>query len=763
MKCSIKVKSFFPGIFLIMLSLQLVVKTTFAQEYSTNINWNKFLSTHDLIFDKMPRSWEEAPYFGNGFIGSMIYGDSANSKQINIQVFRTDVQDHRNDSSGWTAYSRPRLPIGYFTIILKGKIKSCYLRMHLFTADLTGSIQTTEGSISLHHFVSAQKDLIFTKIVIHGNEKYSIIWHPAEAKSTRKRLFPNSEKVIPLFAKAYGEKYNQILKVYVPNPSSVLKQIKNISLSIQNLLYGGQYVVAWKEEKLSSRPPRSVSPPTSSSIFIITIKNSYPDKKAQAEAKNLISSPSSNSFDTNYKEHISWWNHFYRKSFLSIPDKELEGFYWLQMYKLGCASRAQGPIMDTSGPWFQDTPWPYITWDLNVELCYWALNTSNHLDIAMSLPNSLKKYQQNLIINVKPVEWRKDAAYLALSTEQDLIGSADDDKRYQNLHADLPWIMHNVWLMYKFSMDKNFLRDKCYPLLKRSMAYYMHILRKENDGKYHIPIGYSPEYPGKGIGQEGECKDPNIDIALLRWGLPALIESSKILNTDGSERKRWKNVADSLVDFQKDADGFMIGADMPYNISHRHYSHLLMIYPLYLVNIDNGNKELIERSLRHWIGDPKGLQGYSYTGASSISAAIGEGDEALKYLKGLHRFLQPNGLYKESGPVFETPLSGAESIQDMLLQSWGGKIRIFPAVPGEWKDITFRQWLAEGAFEVSAKLTKGKPEYIMIKSLAGAPCLFSTSMKNPVVIKDGKKIKLIVVSKDSYKIDLKKGETVTVK
>ena len=717
------------------------------------INWNKFLSTYDLIFDKVPRTWTEAPYFGNGFIGSMIYGDTTDSRQINIQAFRTDVQDHRNDSSGWTAYSRPRLPIGYFTITLKGKIKNCHLRMRLYNADLTGDIETTEGSVSLHHFVSAQKDLIFTKIITHGHETYSISWHPAEAKSTRTRLFPNSEKVIPLFAKAYGEKYNKILKVYVPNPSPQIMQVKNVSLSIQNLLYGGQYVVAWKEEKPSSN----------SSLFIVTIKNTYPGKNAQADAENLISSPSSNSFDNNFKEHITWWNRFYKKSFLTIPDKELEGFYWLQMYKLGCASRAKGPIMDTSGPWFQDTPWPYITWDLNVELCYWALNASNHLDIALSLPNSLKKYHQNLINNVKPVEWRKDAAWLALSTSQDLIGSADDDQRYENLHANLPWIMHNVWLMYKYSMDKNFLRDKCYPLLKRSMAYYLYILQKENDGKYHIPIGYSPEYPGKGIGQEGECKDPNIDIALLRWGLPALIESSMILNTDQAQRKRWKNIADSLVDFQKNADGFMIGADMPYTISHRHYSHLLMIYPLYLVNIDNGSKEIIERSLNHWIGDPKGLQGYSYTGASSISAAIGNGDEALKYLKGLHRFLQPNGLYKESGPVFETPLSGAQSIQDMLLQSWGGKIRIFPAVPTEWKDIIFQNWLAEGAFEVSAKLADGKAEFIMIKSLAGAPCLFSTSMKNPVVYKNGKKIKVINVAKDVYEIALKKGETVVVK
>nr|WP_294894369.1 hypothetical protein [uncultured Pedobacter sp.] len=86
--------------------------------------------------------------------------------------------------------------------------------------------------------------------------------------------------------------------------------------------------------------------------------------------------------------------------------------------------------MDTSGPWFQATPWPYITWDLSVQLCYRLLNTSNHLDIAQSLPNSLLKNQDQLIKNVKPLAWQKDAAYLALATAQDLKGSADDDTRY---------------------------------------------------------------------------------------------------------------------------------------------------------------------------------------------------------------------------------------------------------------------------------------------------------------------------------------------
>nr|WP_294897221.1 two-component regulator propeller domain-containing protein [uncultured Pedobacter sp.] len=84
----------------------------------------------------------------------------------------------------------------------------------------------------------------------------------------------------------------------------------------------------------------------------------------------------------------------------------------------------------------------------------------------------------------------------------------------------------------------------------------------------------------------------------------------------------------------------------------------------------------------------------------------GHGIDVLRYLRDLNQFILPNGLYKEQGPTFETPLSAAQNIQDMLLQSWGNKVRVFPAIPSTWKNIEFKNWLAEGAFEV--KIIFGK-------------------------------------------------------
>ncbi len=721
-----------------------------AKAQVKGIDYKAFFADKNLDFKTLPKSWDEAPYFGNGFIGSMVYRDTTDDHVLKIQLFRTDVCDHRSDSSGWTAYSRPRLLIGFLNIKFKGRILNGSFQQNLYSANLSGEIETTEGEIDLHHFLHAKKDLIITEISCKGNENYALSFEPAEAKTTRNINFPDSEKNIKKYAAAYGDKYLDILKIYEPNPKPVFSKVGKVNLITQRFLAGGEFTVAWKQDFRSK----------SKSIISATIQHTFPSTISNQKALEVLNAFDKKDLKTDFKNHQSWWASFYQRSFMSIPDKALEKMYYLQLYKVGSASRADGPIMDTSGPWFQATPWPYITWDLNVQLCYWLLNTSNHLDIAQSLPNSLMKNEAQLIKNVKPRAWQNDAAYLALATSQDLKGAIDDDQRYKNLHGNLTWTMHNVWLMYRYSMDPLFLKEKCYPLLKRSINYYLHFVKKESDGKYHVPMGYSPEYPVANKGQKGETKDANFDLALISWGLQTLLQASEILNTDADMRSQWKEVLNNLVSYPTDKNGLMIGADLPFTESHRHYSHLLMVYPFYGLNIDEPkNKPLIEQSLNHWIGDPNALQGYSYTGASSISAAIGNGDDALTYLKGLNRFILPNGLYKEKGPVFETPLSAAQNIQDMLLQSWGGKVRIFPAVPSAWKNLEFKNWLAEGAFEISAKMVDGKLTYLEIKSLAGAELIVKAKLNGLKACIDKKTVQLIAANEE-FKIDLPKGKTI---
>jgi alpha-L-fucosidase 2 len=215
----------------------------------------------------------------------------------------------------------------------------------------------------------------------------------------------------------------------------------------------------------------------------------------------------------------------------------------------------------------------------------------------------------------------------------------------------------------------------------------------------------------------------------------------------------------------------MVGAGQPFDESHRHYSHLFSIYPLHLLDPQSAtDRPLIEKSLDHWASMPAKWRGYSYTGASAMSSWLGRRDDAVKFLNAFldKGFVKPNTMYTEAGPVIETPLSGAASIHELVLQSWsmkpfGTHIRVFPGVPDSWKDVSFDKLLTEGAFEVSAVRRDGKTKFVQIKSLGGAPCRVSTSLDGDVVASGNRDFKVTTETEDGQPItviDLKKGETV---
>src|SRR3546814_15781929 len=83
--------------------------------------------------------------------------------------------------------------------------------------------------------------------------------------------------------------------------------------------------------------------------------------------------------------------------------------------------------------------------------------------------------------------------------------------------------------------------------------------------------------------------DCNYDLALLRWGAGALIEGHHALGTTHPTLAKWRDIAARLTPYPVDEHGYRIGADRAVQ-PHRHYSHLMMIYPVYLENRDTPAK-----------------------------------------------------------------------------------------------------------------------------------------------------------------------------
>ncbi|MES2461856.1 MAG: Tat pathway signal sequence domain protein, partial [Armatimonadota bacterium] len=96
----------------------------------------------------------------------------------------------------------------------------------------------------------------------------------------------------------------------------------------------------------------------------------------------------------------------------------------------------------------------------------------------------------------------------------------------------------------------------------------------------------------------------------------------------------WKETLAKLTPYPVDAEtGYMVGRGVPFVKSHRHFSHLMMVYPLHMVDPGSPqDRPLIEKSLGHWMGLGNAHRGYSFTGASAMSSWLNRPEDSVRYL-----------------------------------------------------------------------------------------------------------------------------------
>jgi hypothetical protein len=692
------------------------------------IDWPTFMAQHDLIWEETPVQWGEAAFVGNGQVGMTIYADMKDNR-LDFHMGRHDVTDHRKAPDKKTSmgvkgsdlndYSR--LDIGRMVLRPAGKILSISLRQDLWNAEVRGVINTDLGEIAFRAFTPYNRMVNVIEVTSTETKKYRALNYTWEWKAGN-----------PMSPRLMARPDKKEIDAYELNPKPFLKKINGLDVCEQALLAGGDYATAWREEKGRGR----------TSTMYLAIANEVPATGVSAKmAVKTVKDAASCKMETLEKEHREWWHNYFQKSFLSIPDGRMESFFWIQMYKMAACSRADGPALDLMGPFFKETVWPSLWWNLNVQLTYWPFNASNHDDLSESFITLMDD----------------NFDYMLRSKSGESLG-------------DFAWAMHNYWLIYSYRGDDQALQEKWLPKAMQVAEVYETKLIRNNEGIIELsPMG-SPEYRGFKA-----FKNTNYNLALVRWLFSTLIETSEMANRNHDEVQQWKKTLNELISYPVDENGLMIGSDQAVGMSHRHYSHLLALYPLF--QLDPNSEEdgaLIDKSVVHWhqIEEGKGLVGYSYTGAASLYAALGRGNDAHESLqhfltKQIGRggaVLLPNTFYMEGkNPVIETPLSGAASIMEFLLQSWGKKIRVFPATPDTWEEASFHQLRAEGAFLVSASRGEGKTQWVTIKSLAGKPCTLRVpEWSTATQVSKGQKFDITKIAEGEFEINLKKGDEVTL-
>ena len=594
------------------------------------------------------------------------------------------------------------------------------MRLRLHEATACGRFTTGQGEMRFRAFAHATEPLIIVDMQCEGTESPTISMIPARESS------PEIEERLSSWGYAPVER----------------GESKDISYWAQDLPAGGQYAVAWRVTERRSRRHTAW----------VTVAHDPEGHGAIERAVADLTRLSESMVPELHAEHRAWWSRHYQASLVSVPETRLEGLYWLEVYKLAAGTRPDRPPLALHGPWSQDgrmPPWSGdYHWNINMQMTYWPIYAANRLEFGRAVYDMVDAARPRL------AEWCRrffgcDGEFLFHAT--DLHCEPVFDWASGQFEANgLAWVCHHYWLHWRYSQDREFLRQRAFPLMKAAVQPLLHLLEPGEDGRLHLPWSFSPEYQGNGRGYWGP--DTTCDLALIRFLCGALLESAHVLRIEDAELPRWEDTLEHLAPYPADATGLKVRADLPYESSHRHPSHLMPLHPLHLLTWET-DRDLVEQSLRNWILQGHGeWVGFSMAWAASLAAHAGRPNLAANLLRDYcDRFASEN-TFNLQGPMHGSDMSvhgnyaltleagfgAANAVQEMLLQSHAGTVRVFPAVPPSWPDAAFWNLRAEGAFLVSAVRREGHTAFVHVRSEAGGTLRLDTEfVSGPVWVESG--------------------------
>ena len=164
-----------PNSFLrIFLLASIALSTAFSQDKTNkpllklNVNWQEYLSRHDMVWNTMPADYFEGPFVGNGLLGTIVFKDNLQPNTLRFEIGRSDVYDHRGMDMA-AAHYRGRIPIGQLLLSTSGEIISTKMRTDLWNAEIRGEIKTSKGVISFRCFVPTGEDVIVLNVNTSSN------------------------------------------------------------------------------------------------------------------------------------------------------------------------------------------------------------------------------------------------------------------------------------------------------------------------------------------------------------------------------------------------------------------------------------------------------------------------------------------------------------------------------------------------------------------------------------------------------------------
>lgn len=681
---------------------------------------------HNLHFNKLAKSWDEALPLGNGMMGALIWEKDG---KLRFSLDRADIWDmrpmaglHRKEFSyKWVEEQVQKkdykpvqqyFDVPYDTEPAPSKIPAGALEfsqpagvvVKKADVDLSSAMAVVEWSngMKLRTFVHATRPEGWFRFEGVGTDFSPELIAPRYSGKIDPNEKPNPVGGDDLARLGYKQ-------------GTIRKEGNSITYNQEG--WGGfryEVTVRWKSAGKGNVEG------------VWSISSHYPKAAAQVSATKVVQDASKGTFDAARTSHATWWAAFWEKSSIAVPDAQIEKQWYLEQYKFGSAARRGAPPISLQAVWTADNgripPWKGdFHHDLNTQLSYWPAYSANHLDEALGYLDHLDENKDNYLRYTTQFFGTKGLAVPGVTT---LDGTEMGGWiQYSFSPTVSGWLAQHYYLQWRYGMDKIFLKNRAYPWFKGVCVLFENITVKNEKGERHLPISSSPEIRDNSL-EAWFPETTNYDLALIKFTFKAGIELAVAMK-DQQQAEKWRKLLAEFPDYAKtEKSELMFARTLPYEESHRHFSHLMAIHPLGLIKWEDGAEA--QKTITNTVAlldkiGPDFWCGYSYAWLANLKARAKDGAGAKEALSIFaEAFCLPNSFHANGDQTklgyskfnyrpftLEGNFAFAAGLQEMMLQSYAGFIEIMPALPIEWNDAAFDNLRAEGAVLVSAKKQNG--------------------------------------------------------
>lgn len=681
---------------------------------------------YKLKYSHAITAWDEAIPLGNGDLGCLIWGKS---NELRFSLDKSGIWDCSNPPEEQDGFTYANL-IDLVSRRKQRKINKIFDDCYANTTPTklpTGRIildfgQNSEVSSELDILTAEAKvaiDKIAVRSFVHAVEDYGLI----EINTANVDL--------RLEAPKYGIKGKKTRKRFAKGISQSLSNLRYDEVEYHSIYVGeiiyDYFIQPTNDGAYGIFTARLVT--SDKTLIAYTVVSAEKGDKLFDIASSILNKALAVEYAESFKNHLNWWSEYHSKSEINLEDKTLEYQWYLNNYLLGSCSRKGKLPMPLQGVWTADNgdlpPWKGdYHHDLNTQMSYTSYLKANRLNEGESFIDYL--------LNMSNAGERFAKKYygvdgLCLPSVMDVQGHALGGwAQYALSPTNQLWLCLIMSRHYHFTGNKDYF-NQIYPYFIKVGAMILGLLKKV-DGYYRLPLSSSPEINDNRL-SSWLTPNSNYDLALIRAFMAELATLSGIAG-DESNKTEWLNHLEKMEKLAiDDRKVLKISKDKTLDVSHRHLSHCMAIYPLRTMRYVGENKDIIDKTIadierlskKYWVG-------YTYGWLANLHVIQQNGDKAYKLIKDFFSyFCTANGFHVNGDFTDKTDcgmkyryftLEGnflaTDAINNMLLYSECDGTVLFPAIPKNWRNLSFKNLRGYGGILVSAELSDGKVSFLKI-------------------------------------------------